>query len=78
MAKIKKCLDSDCLRYYFLDDGKAVQAPKDKCESPAERRKNPKDMTDFKTTFNQHARMVTQTIYMSEDPKWKEGDDAIL
>jgi hypothetical protein len=78
MAKIKKCLDTDCTKYYFLDDNKLVHAPKPECDSPSERRKNPRNKADFKTMFNQYARNVTRTVYMSDDPGWKEGDDATL
>ncbi len=77
MAKIKVCIDAPCKRYYFLDDGRAVSAPKDKCEIQ-KYAKNPKSLDDFKQRHNDNMRNVTKVITMSDDPGWKEGDEAVL
>lgn len=78
MAKIKRCLDTDCTRYYWLDDDKIINVPKEKCDLPSERRKNPRNIGEFRTMFNQMTQSAKKTIYMTEDPNWKEGDDAVL
>lgn len=77
MAKVKVCLDSPCKHYYMLDDGRAVQIAKDKCEIE-KFAKNPKSLADFKKRHNDMMRDATKMITISDDPNWKEGDNAVL
>ena len=75
MAKVKMCLDSLCTKYYELDNGTVVAAPKEKCDVGT-MRKNPKSLVDFKSRFNQMVANTKRTVYISEDPNWTEGSDA--
>lgn len=77
MAKVKVCLDAACIKYYELDDGRTVHAPKDKCDVK-KFAKNPTSMTDFKTRVNTMLQRSKKVVFMSDDPGWKEGDDATL
>ncbi len=77
MAKVKVCLDDACIRYYELDDGRAVAIAKDKCEIE-KFAKNPKSLADFKQRFTTMMRNTKKVISMSDDPEWKAGDDAML
>ena len=77
MAKVKVCLDAVCSKYYELDDGRAIHVPKDKCEV-GKLTKNPKSLDDFKSRVNTMLRGVKKVVFMSDDPKWKEGDDALV
>jgi len=77
MAKIKVCLDTACTRYYELDDGRCVHVPKDVCDVETFK-KNPQSMVDFKARVNAMMRGTTKIVFMSDDPGWKEGDEATL
>lgn len=77
MAKVKHCLDTACTKYYELDDGRAVHVPKDKCEIE-KFAKNPKSLGDFKARVNIMLHGSKKVVFMSDDPKWKEGDNATL
>lgn len=80
MAKVKRCLDDACTRYYWTDDDKVIVAPRDVCDTGLikGKSKNPKSMSDFRERFNQMVTNAKRTIYVSNDPGWKEGDDATL
>lgn len=77
MAKVKVCLDAPCTRYYELDDGRTVHVPKDNCDVK-KFTKNPKSMADFKTRVNVMLQSSKKVVFMTDDPKWKEGDEATL
>ena len=58
MAKVKKCLDSNCTHYIFLDDGRVVHQPKAKCD----RKRLPEDFTEELETLTSQ---VDKTVYVS-------------
>lgn len=74
MAKVKRCLDTDCTKYYLLDDDRIVNVVKDKCEV----RKKPRNVAEVREAFTSIVRNANKTMYMFEDPGWKEGEDAVV
>jgi hypothetical protein len=59
MAKVKKCLDTGCTEFILLDDGRAIQQPKESCDI----KHVPKD---FQEQFNEIAKEAKETIYVSK------------
>ena len=74
MAKVKRCLDTDCTKYYLLDDDRIVNVVKDVCE----KRKKPRNVAEVREAFTSMVRNASKTLYMSEDPEWKEGEEAVI
>ena len=57
MVLVKRCMDSNCTIYIWLEDGRVIQQPKDKCDK--------KQLPDnFTQELEDLSRQVDQTVYV--------------
>lgn len=61
MAKVKVCLDSACVKYIYLEDGRLIHQKKDKCDT---KWKPPKNWDE---DYNAITRSAKETMYASPD-----------
>ncbi|GAH32637.1 unnamed protein product [marine sediment metagenome] len=59
MAKVIKCLDTNCVTYIFLDDNRVIHQPKETCDK--------KQLSDNITDqIEEYTRTVKETVYVSK------------
>lgn len=61
MAKVKVCLDSACVKYIYLEDGRLIHQKKDKCDT------NWKPSKNWDEDYNSITRSAKETMYASPD-----------
>ena len=75
MAKIKVCLDSACINYRMVEDGKLIQQRKEKCD------RNWVPPKDFDEEFDDMIRQTKEIALVSPgtfDLTAKKGEELVL
>lgn len=69
MARIKVCLNDACTDYKYIDDGRLIIQPRDKCDTTSISK-------DFQKQFKALIPKITETVYVSKNLiKGKVGDE---